>query len=171
MLFRTRSYVLLAAALIASALGATVAIAQKPHTPRPGTAERTRILDAIRGNPRNSVRFIVHDLFVIKGKDATFAYAVVEPSKQEYDGGQYILEARGSGQDWRVIWSVRGGGSSDCDAAAEYYRSVARYLKVRGVRVGDLNPTHEEELQNLTAGEDGCWTIGDLGPELPEAGD
>lgn len=160
-----------AAALAASVVGASPAIAQKPVTPRPGSAERTQILDAIRKDFSKDVRFIVHGLFVMKGRDATFAYANVAPSKEESDGGEFILEARGPGQKWRVIWSVRGGGTSDCDAAADYYRSVARYLEARGVRVGDLNPTHEEELKNLTVSDGGCWTIGDLGPELPDAGD
>lgn len=171
MVFWKRFSALLAAvALAAPALGAFPAMAQKPVTPRPGSAERTQILDAIRRDFSRDVRFIVHGLFVMKGRDATFAYADVVPSKGDDEGGEFILEARGPGRKWRVIWSVRGGGTSDCEEAADYYRSVARYLQARGVRVGDLNPTHEEELKSLTASDGGCWTIGDLGPELPNAG-
>jgi hypothetical protein len=142
--------------------------AQQVHTPRPGTDERTRILEALRPAPQSKIRFIVHQLKVIEGKTARYAYAVVEPSKQEYDGGEFLLKFAGS---WQVIWSVTGGGTNDCHIAAHYYQSALRLLQEEGIDPDAVSPQmHEEYLRLATAAADDpdCTAIGDLGPELAE---
>lgn len=144
------------------------AAAQQVHTPKPGTDERTRILDALRLAPKSEIRFIVHDLKVIEGKTARYAYAVVEPSKQEYDGGEFLLKFAGR---WRVIWSVTGGGTNDCLIAADYYQSALRLLQAEGIDPDAVSPEMREEYHSLAgaaANDPECTAIGDLGPELAE---
>lgn len=159
-------------ALFVSALfaltGHPPAAAQQVHTPKPGTAERTRILDALRPAPQSKIRFIVHRLKVIEGKTARYAYAVVEPSKQEYDGGKFLLIFAGG---WRVIWSVTGGGTDDCSEAADYYQSALRLLQAEGIDLDAVSPEMREEYLSLAeaaASDPDCNAIGDLGPELAE---
>lgn len=159
---------LLIALCLLSLLGLTPASAQQAHTPRTGSAERTQILDAIRPSPGSNIRFIVHELRVIPGKTATYAYAAVEPSKQEYDGGEFLLKNTGG---WRVIWSVTGGGTDDCSTAADYYASALALLTAEGIDPDALNPQLQEEhvrLKTFAAEDPDCTAIGDLGPELPE---
>lgn len=159
----TKRLLLLAMVILATI---TPAAAQPAHTPQPGTAERTRILDAIRESAGLDIQFIVHSLRVAKGISAQYAHAVVEPSKQEYDGGEFLLKYEGK---WRVIWLVNGGGTSDCRTAAIYYQSALRTLEADGIEPDKLNPQLSEQYQNLAtvALEDpDCNTIGDLGPEL-----
>ena len=154
----------LLAMLILAAI--TPAAAQQANTPPPGTAERTRILDAIRESAGFNIRFIVHSLRVARGKTAHYAHAVVEPSKQEYDGGEFLLKYEGK---WRVVWSVNGGGTSDCRTAAIYYQSALRMLEADGIEPDILDPQLSEQYQNLATGaleDPDCNTIGDLGPEL-----
>lgn len=159
----TKNLILLALLFLAAI---TSAAAQPAHTPQPGTAERTRILDAIRESAGLDIRFIVHSLRVAKGTSAQYAHAVVEPSKQEYDGGEFLLKYEGK---WRVVWSVNGGGTSDCRTAAIYYQSALRTLEADGIEPDILDPELSEQYQNLAtvALEDpDCNTIGDLGPQL-----
>lgn len=154
----------LLAMLILAAI--TPAAAQQANTAPPGTAERTRILDAIRESAGFNIRFIVHSLRVARGKTAHYAHAVVEPSKQEYDGGEFLLKYEGK---WRVVWSVNGGGTSDCRTAAIYYQSALRMLEADGIEPDILDPQLSEQYQNLATGaleDPDCNTIGDLGPEL-----
>lgn len=160
----------LAAILAPALLAASPAMsAPKPtpvSTPSVGSPERTAILDAIRPAPGSKIRFIVHDLRVIKGRSARFAYAAVEPSRQEYDGGQFILKNEGR---WRVIWSVTGGGTNTCADIAAYYRDIARVLVAEGIAADRLHPGHSAEERRLQAAahdDADCNTIGDLGPEL-----
>lgn len=144
------------------------AAAQQVYTPKPGTDERTRILDTLRLAPKSEIRFIVHQLKVIEGKTARYAYAVVEPSKQEYDGGEFLLKFAGG---WRVIWSVTGGGTDDCSLAADYYQFALRLLQAEGIDPDAVSPEmHEEYLSLASAAADDpdCNAIGDLGPELAE---
>lgn len=157
---------MLVVAAITPCSAKTPAAAQQANTPLPGTAERTRILDAIRESAGLDIRFIVHSLRVAKGTSAQYAHAVVEPSKQEYDGGEFLLKYEGK---WRVVWSVNGGGTSDCRRAAIYYQSALRTLEADGIEPDILDPQLSEQYQNLAtfALEDpDCNTIGDLGPEL-----
>lgn len=133
--------------------------------------QRTQILDAIRSGSGINVRYLVHSLSVIKGSDATFAYAVVTPSQQEYDGGEFILESRAKKgrEKWRVIWSVNGGGTNDCVDVAAYYAAITRYLKAHNVAANALNSGHTKTLENLSAAaaqDQSCTTIGDLGPNI-----
>ncbi|WP_374614783.1 hypothetical protein [Sphingorhabdus sp.] len=147
--------------------GLTPAAAQQVHTPPPGTSERTQILDALRPSPGSTIQFIAHELKVIKGKTATYAYSVVDPAKQEYDGGEFILKKDGA---WRVIWSVTGGGTDNCSTAATYYQSALLMFQAEGIDPDVVNPQlHEEYLRLATfAAEDpDCWALGDLGPEIP----
>lgn len=149
------------------ALVLTPASAQQAHTPLPGTTERTQILDAVRPSPGSNIRFIVHELRVIAGRTATYAYAVVEPSKQEYDGGEFLLKNTGG---WRVIWSVMGGGTDSCSTAADYYASALALLTAEGIDPDVLNPQLQEEhlrLKTFAAQDPYCTAIVDLGPELP----
>lgn len=154
--------------LVALALfGLTPAAARQVHTPRPGSTERTQILDAIRPSPGSGIRFIVRELRVVAGKTATYAHAAVEPSKQEYDGGEFLLKNTGG---WRVIWSVTGGGTDDCSTAADYYASAITLLNAEGIDPDVLNPQLQEEylrLKTFAAQDPDCTAIGDLGPELP----
>lgn len=141
--------------------------AQQIRIPPPGSSERKQILDALRPSPGSKIRFIVHQLKVIDGQTATFAYAVVDPSRQEYDGGEYLLQKSGG---WRVIWSVTGGGTDDCRTAAAYFQSALRLLTAAGIDPDLVTPQlHEEYLRLATfAAEDpDCTALGDLGPELP----
>lgn len=140
-------------------------------TPAPGTPERKQILDAIRPSSGTQIRFIVHDLRVMKGKSANFAYAAVEPSQQEYDGGEYILRNDGlkTKGGWRVIWAVTGGGANSCADIAAYYSAVAKLLNAQGIAPDRLNPGHSKEEQNLSAAaqtDADCNTVGDLGPAV-----
>jgi hypothetical protein len=158
---------LLLMALFAMA-GQPPAAAQQVHTPKTGTDERTRILDALRLAPKSEIRFIVHDLKVIEGKTARYAYAEVEPSKQEYDGGEFLLKFTGR---WQVIWSVTGGGTDDCSLAADYYQSALRLLQAEGVDPDAVSPQIREAYLGLAAAaadDPDCNAIGDLGPELAE---
>lgn len=148
-------------------VGLTPAVAQLVRTPPPGSSERTAILAALQPVPGANVRFIVHDLRLVEGKTGRYAYAMVDPSKQEYDGGEFILKHTGG---WRVIWSVTGGGTNDCRTAAVYYQSALRMLESEGIDPDVVNPKlHEEYLRLATfASEDpDCTALGDLGPELP----
>lgn len=150
-------------------LTGTPAAAQQAYTPRPGTPERTQILNAIRPSPGSNIRFIVHDLRVIEGNNTKYAYAVVEPSKQEYDGGEFLLKHTDS---WRVIWSVTGGGTDGCGTAADYYASALTVLTAEGIDPDALSPQLQEEylrLKTFAAADPDCVTIGDLGPEPPAA--
>jgi hypothetical protein len=158
-------------ALLAAPDATAAPRAQQVSTPAPGTPERKQILDAIRPSSGSQIRFIVHDLRVMKGKSANFAYAAVEPARQEYDGGEYILRNDGpkTKGGWRVIWAVTGGGSNTCADIAEYYRAVARLLAAEGIAPDRLNPGHSEEQKNLSAAAQAdadCNTVGDLGPTL-----
>ncbi|MFY7834651.1 MAG: hypothetical protein ACOVQ0_00030 [Novosphingobium sp.] len=153
-------------AILSPAIARAEAAPQKVRTPAPGTPERKRILDAIRPAAASQIRFIVHDLRVMKGKTADFAYASVEPARQEYDGGEYILKNDGG---WRVIWAVTGGGSNTCADIAEYYRAMTQLLGREGIAADRLNPGHSEEQRNLSAAardDADCNTVGDLGPAL-----
>lgn len=153
--------------MLLSLLGIMPAAAQQVRTPPPGTSERTQILDALRPSPGSKIRFVVHQMKVIKGKTATYAYAVVAPSKQEYDGGEYLLKQDGG---WRVIWSVTGGGTDDCRTAAIYYQSALRLFQAEGIDPDGVNPQlHEEYLRLATfsAEDPDCTALGDLGPDLP----
>jgi hypothetical protein len=144
------------------------AAAQQVHTPQLGTDERTRILDALRPAPKSEIRFIVHQLKVIEGNTARYAYAVVEPSKQEYDGGEFLLKFAGR---WQVIWSVTGGGTDDCSLAADYYQSALRLLQSERIDPDAVSPRINEEYLGLAAAaadDPDCTAIGDLGPELSE---
>lgn len=148
--------------------GQPPAAAQQVHTPKPGTDERTRILDALRLAPKSEIRLIVHDLKVIEGKTARYAYAVVEPSKQEYDGGEFLLKFAGR---WKVIWSVTGGGTDDCSLAADYYQSALRLLQAEGIDPDAVSPQIREAYLGLAAAaadDPDCTAIGDLGPALSE---
>jgi len=149
------------------------AMAEPVYSPRPSENERAQILNVLRPSSDSQVRFIVHDLRVIKGQKARYAYAVIEPSKQEYDGGEFLLKYAGG---WRVIWSVTGGGTDDCRTAAVYYQSALRLLESEGIDPDVVSPKlHEEYLRlaTLAAEDPGCTALGDLGPELsafaPEA--
>jgi hypothetical protein len=151
--------------------GLTPAVAQPVHIPRPGSSERTQILDALRPSPGSDIRFIVRDLRVVEGKTARYAYAVVYPSKEEYDGGEYILENAGG---WRVIWSVTGGGTDDCHTAAVYYQAALRMLLADGIDPDVVSPQLQEEylrLKTFAAEDPDCTALGDLGPELPAIAD
>lgn len=153
--------------MLLALVGLQPAIAQQVHTPRPGSSERTKILDAIRPSAASKIRFIVHDLRVVDGRTAQYAYAVVEPSQQEYDGGEFLLRNTGG---WRVIWSVTGGGTDDCNTAAAYYQSAIRLLEAEGINSDLLSPQLQEEhlrLGTLAADGPDCSAIGDLGPEPP----
>ena len=153
--------------MLVAVLGLTPAAAQQVRTPPPGTSERTQILNALRPSPGAKIRFIVHQLKVIKGKTATYAYVVIEPSKQEYDGGEYLLKQDGG---WRVIWSVTGGGTDDCRTAASYYQSALRLFQAEGIDPYAINPQLQEEclrLATFAAEDPDCAALGDLGPDLP----
>lgn len=157
--------------MLPALFGLTPVAAQQAQTQPTGSIERTQILDALRPSPGSNIRFIVHQLTVIKGKTATYAYAVVEPSKQEYDGGEFLLKQDGV---WRVIWSVTGGGTDDCSAAATYYQSALRLLQAEGIDPDAINPQLHEEYLRLSAfaAEDpDCTALGDLGPDLPFSDD
>ncbi len=152
-------------------LYASTAAAQQFTTPRTGSIERTQILDAIRPAPDSKIRFVVHSLRVIKGKSATFAFAAVEPSKQEYDGGEYILQrdSAKSATRWRVIWAVTGGGANACADIAAYYNSATQHLAKVGIAVDTLKPRHTSEAKRLAASafaDEDCWSVGDLGPDI-----
>lgn len=146
MMFSARMFcqVLALNAGLVPALYASTATAQQVTTPRTGLIERTQILDAIRPVPDSKIRFVVDSLRVIKGKGPTFAYAVVEPSKQEHDGGEYILQrdSAKSTAPWRVIWAVTGGGANACADIAAYYNSATQHLTKSGVAVEALKPGH-----------------------------
>jgi len=162
-----------AAALILASLSAAPALAQQATTPRPGSPERKLILDALRPAPDSGIRFVVHTLRVVKGKGATFAYAAVAPSRQEYDGGEYILQ-RGASGAWRVIWAVTGGGANTCADIARYYEAMTQHLKQYAVTADALNPGHTREAERqaaAAAAEDDCWSVGDLGPVLGDTRD
>jgi hypothetical protein len=142
--------------------------AQPVHAPQLGSAERTRILDALRPAPDSEIRFIVHELKVIEGRTARYAYAVVAPSKQEYDGGEYLLKFAGH---WQVIWSVTGGGTDDCRNAADYYRPALRLLETEGIDADAVALQLREAFLGLAAADaddPDCTAVGDLGPELPD---
>ena len=160
-----------AAAFLLSNLHASSAVAQHATTPRAGSIERKQILDAIRPAPNSAIRFIVHSLRIIKGPAESFAYAAVEPSRQEYDGGEYILQRTGG--QWRVIWAVTGGGANACADIADYYRSAAQYLKEHGIAAETLNPGHTSETKRQTAAaaaDQDRWIVGDSGPEIGNSG-
>ena len=145
----------------------TPAAAQQVRTPPPGSSERAAILAALQPVPGAKVRFIVHELQLVEGKTGQYAYAIVDPSKQEYDGGEFLLKNTGG---WRVIWSVTGGRTNDCRTAAVYYQSALRTLETDGIDPDVVNPKlHEEYLRLATfSSEDpDCTALGDLGPELP----
>lgn len=157
--------------MLAAMLGLTPAAAQQVRTPSPGTSERTQILDALRPSPGSKIRFIVHQLKVIKGRTATYAYAVIEPSQQEYEGGEFLLKQDGG---WRVIWSVTGGGTDDCQTAASYYQSALRLFQAEGIDPDAISPQLHEEYLRLSAfatEDPDCTSLGDLGPDLPVNGE
>lgn len=158
--------VLMLLALVAL-LGQSPALAQQIQTPKPGSTERTRILDALRPAPGSKIRFIVHQLKVFDGKTARYAYAVVDPSRQEYDGGEFLLR---HADGWRVIWSVTGGGTDACRTAADYYQSALRLLEGEGIDPDAISPHMREEhlrLAAFSAEDPDCTALGDLGPDLP----
>lgn len=173
MMFTARMFckVLALTTVLAPSLYASTATAQQVITPRAGTIERTQILDAIRPAPDSKIRFVVHNLRVIKGKVATFAYASVEPSRQEYDGGEYILQrdSAKSAAPWRVIWAVTGGGANACADIAAYYNSATQHLAKSGIAVDALKPGHTSEAKRhatLATADEDCWSVGDLGPDI-----
>lgn len=145
----------------------TAVDAQTVLLPPRGSRERTEILDALRPSGQDEdgsgVRFIVHTLREVQGRDARFAYASVEPSKGEYDGGDYILENRGQ---WRVIWSVAGGGSNSCGDLAAYYLAAIHYLMKHGAAPDLLAPNLQHEQKRLAACDPDLSEVGDMGPAL-----
>jgi hypothetical protein len=163
------------AAVVASCLCAPQALAQQVKIPPPASAARTEILDAIRPDPHSKIRFVVHSLRVITGKTASFAYASVEPSKQEYDGGEYVLQRDGgtAGHKWRVIWAIAGGGTNSCADIADYFQALTQHLKRHAIPADALRPGHGKEARHhaaAAAADRDCAAIGDLGPDLPAAG-
>ncbi len=160
---------LLLTGLIAAAIAAppvSTLAAQAVLVPPPGSKERTAILDALRPEQNEdgaTVLFIVHTLREVQGQGAKFAYASVEPSKGEYDGGDYILENDGQ---WRVIWSVTGGGSNTCADLAAYYLAAIHYLTKHGASPDLLAPDLRPEQKRLAASDPELSDVGDMGPEL-----
>jgi len=163
--------VILAAGFLLSSMASSPLAAQPAKTPRPGSLERKQILDAIRPAPNSQIRFVVHRLRVVKGQGAAFAYAAVEPSRQEYDGGEYVLQRddRTGAANWRIIWAVTGGGANACADIADYYQSLTRHLTKYRVAANALNPRHAQEAAQqaaAAAADQDCSAVGDLGPDL-----
>ena len=142
--------------------------AEQARTPPPGTKERTQILEAIRNNAGLNVQFIVHSLHVTRGRTGQYAYATVQPSKQEFDGGEFLLKYT---KKRRVLWSVTGGGTVDCQSGAAYYQSALLALEADGVNPETLSPQLFAEYKRLGAlalEDPDCNAVGDLGPALPQ---
>lgn len=161
---------LLVMSVCAASIGAppvSTMAAQTVVVPPAGSHERTDILDAIRpsepGEDGSTVRFVVHTLREVQGRNARFAYASVEPSKGEFEAGEYILEKRGQ---WRVIWSVAGGGANTCGDLAAYYLSAITYLTKHGVTPDLLAPHLRPEQKRLAACDPDLSEVGDMGPAL-----
>lgn len=91
--FRRFRQAIIGAALVV----ATVSAPAQVHTPRPGTAERRAILDALRPSIEArlgpNVEFVVKDLRVYRG----WAFVLAHPQRK---GGHQIDGARFLGRDW-----------------------------------------------------------------------
>lgn len=105
---------------LATLLSAPLALAeQSPYTPKPGTAERKAIADAMRakGDDHNRV-FVVRYLMVQDG----WAWIVADPrspdGRNHYETESALLHQDGKG--WKVVDQPCG--EADCDAATELAR-------------------------------------------------
>lgn len=109
------------------------------YTPAPGNAERTAILDALRGADGQNLRFRVDTLRVHRSAIGAVAYVVATPSRDQFDGGEYIVERRGGGP-WRRVWADTGGGSGSCAAGARYFNWAIALFTRHGVAADAMVP-------------------------------
>ncbi len=88
------------------------------YTPRPGSSERTAIMDAARIATNTTEQFIVRDLTVLDGPLDAVAFADIEIASRSVEIGGVFLFRRIEGR-WRAVAMVGGGGgSSDCTSVA-----------------------------------------------------
>lgn len=109
-----------AAAALALVLAAVpVAAGARVATPRPGSAERADIMDAIRAGTHSSATFLVDYLRVTSGRPVNFAYAEVRPSRADtpipFQGPAFLVKV---GAQWKMAWAIGDGGSWPCSNLA-----------------------------------------------------
>ncbi|MDR0780436.1 MAG: hypothetical protein LBF16_07040 [Pseudomonadales bacterium] len=123
----------------------------KPYTPSPGTAERTAILNGLRGE--KDWYFIVHELRVIHAAKGNFAYANVsltEDSKPRGDFGgpcPSLLQLKENGR-WKLIWGESSGGANSYKDGIAYYEAVIQYLRNHDVDPNSLAPSLLKTLRD-----------------------
>jgi hypothetical protein len=96
------------------------AMAAAPYTPKPGSAERMAIMQAIRDGIGSDTVFVVDFLKVAGTSEGGLAYAEVHPVKELGFLGWAFL--RKSGGQWHFDSAIGSDGANDCAEIAEVYR-------------------------------------------------
>jgi hypothetical protein len=126
----------LALLIVASSLSAAP---PRPVTPKPGSAERTAILDGLRKDASADIKYRVDTMRVVHSKKGAIAYVIAQPSQNEFDAGTYILTRSGRAP-WKMVWADTGGGSDSCAEGARYYRWAIKLIRSYGADPERLVP-------------------------------
>jgi hypothetical protein len=112
-----------------------------PTTPRPGSAERTAILDALREDVTYPypIKFRVDTLRMFRSKKGAIAYVIAEPAQREFDAGTYFLTQSGTAP-WKQVWADTGGGSDSCAQGALHYAWAMELIRSYGIAPDALVP-------------------------------
>lgn len=162
---------LIIAAALAVSASSLHAAPRGPITPKPGSAERTAILDALRVDITYpyKIKFRVDILRTFRSKKGAIAYVIAEPSKLEFDAGTYFLTQVGKGP-WKQVWADTGGGSDSCAQGALHYAWAIELIRSYGIAPDALVPgitAQTKSFANQAKSDPDLHCTGDLegGPE------
>ena len=156
---------LITAAVLAISASSLHAAPRGPTTPKPGSAERTAILDALRVGVTYpyKIKFRVDTLWMFRTKKGAIAYIIAEPSKREFDAGTYVLTQSGT-EPWKKVRADTGGGSDSCAQGAHHYGWAVKLIRSYGAEPDALAP-------GITAQTQAFVKQAETDPELQCTGD
>lgn len=155
----TRYYSLAVATLLApAALAAPSAV----HTPAPGSAERTAIVNTLHaGDDSPKSRFTFRMFRVLSAGPSAIAYVRAEGPVGTF---QAILKRNSQGE-WLKVWSEGDGGSNSCDVGARHYAWALQLLRSYTATPDAIVPgivARTSELRRLAKTDPDLQCVGDL---------
>ena len=157
----TRCYSSVVATLLALA-PAALAAAPAVHTPAPGSAERTAIVETLHaGDDSPQSRFTFRAFRVLSAGSRAIAYVRAEGPVGTF---QAILERDGQA-GWRKVWGEGDGGSNSCAVGARHYAWAVRLLRTYTVTPDAIFPgvvAQTAELRRMAKTGPDLQCVGDL---------
>ena len=141
---------------------AALAAAPAVHTPAPGSAERTAIVETLHaGDDSPQSRFTFRAFRVLSAGSRAIAYVRAEGPVGTF---QAILERDGQA-GWRKVWGEGDGGSNSCEVGARHYAWALQLLRTYTATPDAIFPgivARAGDLRRMAKAEPDVQCVGDL---------